>query len=113
MSGIDSLDIERGIRFGKAQSLCLLQNNIELLVFIGHFGQNKIGSAIHDSQNRVDFIGHKAFFQSFDNRNSAAHTSFKTDIYPFLLGSQKYFIAVSSQKSFLGGDNMFPLSDSL
>ena len=111
MAGIMPFDIESGVGFGIAQSLRLLQHIGKSAAFFAHFGENEIAGAVDDTGNRLDIVGRQAFAQSLDNRYAAGHSRFKLHHHILLLGQRKNFIAVFSQKLFIGRNHMFAMLD--
>jgi len=102
MGRVDPLDVVSRVCFGETERLGFTEDNVESLAFIGHFCQYEVGCTVHNPQQGLNPVSHKAFLQGLDNGNSAAHAGFVSYIYAFFFGCFKYFIAVGCQERLIG-----------
>ena len=77
--GVESVDVERRVRFGVTQPLGVLQDLFEPEVLAFHAGEDVVARAVQDAEDAVDAVAHEAFAQALDDRDAARHARFVED----------------------------------
>ena len=107
MRCIGSINIEGWIGFGISQCLCLCQHIVETATRVGHFGQNKITSAVDDASHAANNIGRQRLPQYLNDRYASGNSRFEPQCNLGSLCQSYELITVFCNQRFVGRDNMF------
>ena len=104
--GVDTVDIESGIRLGIAQFLCLLEDRAEVPPGFTHRRQDVVAGAVEDPIDPVDAVSGQAFSQALYHRNTAGNRGLVRKAGATGLGTPGERGAVVGKQGLVGGDDM-------
>ena len=109
VSGIVTVNVQRGVGLGIAQLLGLLERNVKIHGVAGHLGQNIVAGAVKNAHERFNTVAREAFLERFHNGDGPGHAGFVTQNTLFAVGLLKQGQAFFSQQGFVGGNDVLAL----
>ena len=103
-----ALYISRRISFCIPQLLCKGERVFKRHLLIDHFRQNEIRSTVQNACHLNHIIGRQALAHGANDRNTAAHTGLKQEVYILIAGYAQKFCPFCRHKLLIGGDNALP-----
>ena len=113
VSGVDSVQVEAGIRFGVAEVLGALHHRFEGLAALLHLAQHEVGRPVQDAMHALDVIGRQALPQRAQDGNAAAHARLEGDVHAVPGGGVEDLGAVEREQGLVGRHDVLALFDRL
>ena len=107
--GVEAFHVGRGIRFGIAQGLGLLQGFLIRHLVFRHAGQHVVRRSVDDAHDAPDLIGCQAVLQRRDDGDAAADGPFELEIDLLPAGDAQELFAEFRNEVFIGCDHVFPV----
>ena len=102
MGGIRAAYVQRRIGLGQAVRLRLGENRRVVAAIGGHAGEDEVARAVHDAEQRVDFVGQQAVQQRADHRHAADATCPEADARAAAAGGGEQLAPAGSQQGLVG-----------
>ena len=106
-AGVLPFDIGRRVFFRIAVVLREFERVFKGHLLFNHHCENKVGRAVENAGNFIDFVGGKALGNRADNRNPAADRRFKQKVDVVFFRHFQKLIAFCRDQFLVGGDNAF------
>ena len=113
MRRVESVDVERRIRFGITELLRVGQHGMEVGPLVFHSGQDVVAGAVHDAVNPADAVRDQALAKRLDDRDSARDARFVADVDAGFFGRVEDLFAVQREQRLIGGHDMLAGADRL
>ena len=111
VGGIDSLDVEGGIRLRVPEVLRLREHVGKRATLVAHLGQDEIAGAVDDSGDPLDAIAGQTLTDRLDDRNAAGHRRFEGHADAIGVGGGENLVAVQCDERLVGGHHVLAVSD--